>query len=313
MASNTTIVTQNQFNMLFENKSNQGEINNKDLEGKSLEYYLEMTKDFKSSFRPFYVHNVDGFNIIDESLSNPVGAKARFGEMLIKNCKHNEIVYVQPRRGFAGISLSYLCKKYNKKLTLIMPASKQASHHQRLCIELGAKPLFLRVAAMPNANVMAKKYAEKTGAFYVPLGLDHELVTACAVRNIYDYFKDKPHPKRMWTVISTGVLTRALQIALPNTEFMAVAVARNIQNGELGRASFMSYHKPFNSKSDLIPKEFDCESSYDSKGWDYMKRYGKEGDWFFSVAGDAQDTSILPEQVDSYREWGDIRDFKDIL
>ena len=195
---------------MFENK--QKTLSNKDLDGKDLDYYLELTKGFNSSFNDYIVNNVNGFNIIDESLSNPVGAKARFGELLVQSIKEEEIVYVQPRRGFAGISLSYLCKKYNKKLTLIMPSSKECSEHQRLCIELGAKPLFLRVAAMPNANSMAKKYAKATGAFYVPLGLDHELVTACAVRTLHDYFSDKEHPKRMWSVISTGVLSRALQI-----------------------------------------------------------------------------------------------------
>jgi hypothetical protein len=136
-------------------------------------------------------------------------------------------------------------------------------------------------------------------------------VTACAVRTIYDFFNGKEKPQTMWCVISTGVLSRALQIALPDTEFVNVAVARNIQQGELGRAKFMSYHKPFESKSDLIPTEFNCESSYDSKGWDYMNKYGKKGDWFFSVAGNSKDTTISVESIDSYRDWNDLKDFKD--
>ncbi len=113
----------------------------------------------------------------------------------------------------------------------------------------------------------------------------------------------------MWSVISTGVLSRTMQIALPDTKFKAVAVARNIQQGELGRADFYSYHKPFNSKSDLIPDKFNCESSYDSKGWDYMVKYGQEGDWFFSVAGNANMPTIDKSLIDSYRDWNDLRDF----
>jgi len=285
---------------------------NKDISnGRDLEYYLELTKDFKSSFNDFSVKEVNGFFVIDESVSNPVGAKARFGELLMQTNNKKEIVYVQPRKGFAGISLSYLCKKYNKDLTLIMPSSKKSSEHQRLCIEYGSKALFVRIAAMPNANLIAKKYANKRNALFIPLGLQHELVTACAIRNIYDFFKDKEKPKRMWCVISTGVLSRALQIALPDTEFFNVAVARNIQQGELGRAKFMSYHKPFNAKSDLIPKEFNCESTYDAKGWDYLNKYGEKGDWFFSVAGDSDKTTISEESIDSYRDWNDLKDFKD--
>ena len=299
---------------MFLNK--QDGLDNKDLRGKSLEYYLKLTEGFKSSFDDFKVIESEGFNVIDESQACPVGYKARSGEFLLSKLKDQgvkEIVYVQPRRGFAGISLSYLCKKYDIALTLVMPSSKKSSPHQRLCIEYGAKPLFLRVAAMPNANSMAKKYAKATGAYFIPLGLNHEYVVAYGVRLIHEFFKDKEHPKRMWSVISTGVLSRTLQIALPSTEFFNVAVSRNIQQGDLGRAKFMSYHKAFNQKSDIIPEYFDCEEAYDSKGWDYMTRYGKDGDWFFNVAGNAPETTLLEEDIDSYRDWRDLRDFKDIL
>lgn len=287
---------------------------NKDLKDRDLNSYLKATRDFKSSFDPFVVNKVNGFNVIDESLSCEVGYKARSGEFFVQELVkrgYKEIVYVQPRRGFAGISLSWLCKKYGLDLTLVMPSSREVSDHQALCIELGAKPLFLRIAAMPNANSMAKKYAEaKKCRFFVPLGLNHPYVIAGGVRSVYDFFKDKEHPKVMWSVISTGVLTRSLQIALPDTEFKAVAVARNIKSGELGKAEFMSYHKPFNSKSDLIPTEFDCENSYDSKGWHYINKYGNEGDWFFSVAGNAKLPILDKSLVDSYRDWNDLRDFK---
>lgn len=285
---------------------------NNDLLKYDLNDYLQQTKNFKSSFEEFNVKNIDGYNIIDESVSCEVGYKARSGEFFIQHIVNQgvkEIVYVQPRRGFAGISLSWLCKKYNLNLTLVMPSSKEISDHQALCIELGAKPLFARIAAMPNANSLAKKYAKATNSYYVPLGLNHPLVIAGGVRCIYDYFNNRDKPKVMWSVISTGVLTRTLQIALPYTEFKAVAVARNIQQGELGKADFYSYHKPFNSKSDSIPNRFDSEDSYDAKGWDYMVKYGQKGDWFFNVAGNANKPKINKKDIDSYRDWNDLKDF----
>ena len=295
---------------MFINK--QTKVENNDLKGKSLDYYLKITEGFKSSFKHFNVKNINGFNVIDESKSCEVGYKARSGEFFIQHLVDQgvkELVYVQPRRGFAGISLSWLCKKYNLDLTLVMPSSKEVSDHQALCIELGAKPLFARIAAMPNANSLAKKYSIVTGAYFIPLGLNHPLVIAGGVRSIYDYFKDKQKPETIWSVISTGVLSRTMQIALPGTNFKAVAVARNIQQGELGIADFYSYHKVFNSKSDLIPTEFNCEDSYDSKGWDYINRYGKKGDWFFSVDGNANLPSIDKSSIDSKREWNNLKDF----
>jgi len=42
-----------------------------------------------------------------------------------------------------------------------------------------------------------------------------------------------------------------------------------------------------------------------------MNKYGKKGDWFFSVAGNSKDTTISVESIDSYRDWNDLKDFKD--
>ena len=58
-------------------------IENNDLNLKNLDYYLDLTKYFKSSFKDFTVKNINGFNIIDESFSCEVGYKARSGEFLI--------------------------------------------------------------------------------------------------------------------------------------------------------------------------------------------------------------------------------------
>ena len=116
---------------MFLNKQKNKE--NNDLKNKSLDYYLNLTKDFKSSFDDFVIKKVNGFNVIDESLGCEVGYKARSGEFFIKQLVEQnikEIVYVQPRRGFAGISLSWLCNKYNINLTLVMPSSKEVSDHQ---------------------------------------------------------------------------------------------------------------------------------------------------------------------------------------
>lgn len=283
---------------------------NKD--ARSLEEYLMVTEGFESSFGDFNIKTTsDGFHIIDESI-HEVGAKARFADYYMSNLENDHVVYVAPRVGYAGLSLAWLAKKYNKKLTLVMPASKQVSHHQALAIEYGAIPLFIRVAAMPNANAAAKKYADAVGAEFAPFGLDHPDVYAGAIREL-QRLRPLLDGKRIWSVISTGVLSRSLQIALPETEIVNVAVARNIQHGELGRAHFTSYHKAFTQKSDVMPTEFNSVDTYDAKGWHYLKEYGQPGDYFFNVAGEPPQPTIDISTIDSAREWGDKRDFKGIL
>lgn len=274
--------------------------------GKDLDYYLNLTKDYKHDIT-FVEKEIDGFRIIDDG-EFLYGTKAKMADFFVSQIKEDSMVYVAPRTGYAPFSLCHLAKKYNKKLYLVMPASKEASEHQLTAIEYGATPLFVRIPAMPTANIWAKQFAEKIGAKYMPFGLKHEMVVAGGVRIFYDNFKDK-NIDTMWTVFSTGVLSRTLQIALPNTEFNAVAVARNIQQGELGRAKFYSHAKKFTQDSDTLPP-FDCIRTYDAKGWEFIKKYGKPGDWFWNVARNMPKPTIKAKDVDSDRKWGDMRDLR---
>jgi hypothetical protein len=273
--------------------------------GKDLQYYLDLTKDYKHDFT-FTIKDIDGFKVVDDG-EFEFGSKAKMADFFISQVKEDALVYVAPRTGYAPFSLCYLAKKYNKKLYLVMPASKEASQHQLTAIEYGAIPLFVRIPAMPTANIWAKQFAEKVGAKYLPFGLKHEMVVAGGVRIFYDNFKDMNIPE-IWTVFSTGVLSRTLQIALPDTTFNAVAVARNIQPGELGRARFYSHAKKFTDNSEIVPP-FDCIRTYDAKGWEFIKKFGKQGDWFWNVARNMPTPTIKAKDVDSQREWGDKKDF----
>jgi len=272
--------------------------------GRNLQYYLDLTKDYKHDFT-FTIKDIDGFKVIDDG-EFLYGTKAKMADFFISQIREEALVYVAPRTGYAPFSLCYLAKKYNKKLYLIMPASKEASEHQRTAIEYGGIPIFLRIPAMPTANIWAKQFAEKIGAKFLPFGLKHEMVVAGGIRIFYDNFKDMDI-KTMWSVMSTGVLSRSLQIALPNAEFHAVAVARNIQDGELGRAKFYTHSKTFLKEAKIVPP-FDCIRTYDAKGWELLKENGNPGDWFWNVAANMPKPSLKVEDVDSDRVWGDHSD-----
>lgn len=273
--------------------------------GKDLQYYLDLTKDYKHDFT-FKIKDIEGFKVVDDG-EFEFGTKAKMADFFISQVQEDALVYVAPRTGYAPFSLCYLAKKYNKKLYLVMPASKEASEHQLTAIEYGAIPLFVRIPAMPTANIWAKQFAEKINARFLPFGLKHEMVVAGGVRVFYDNFKDLDIPE-MWSVFSTGVLSRTLQIALPKTSFNAIAVARNIQPGELGRARFFSHAKKFTDNSEIVPP-FDCIRTYDAKGWEFIKKFGKQGDWFWNVARNMPTPTIKAKDVDSQREWGDKKDF----
>lgn len=270
--------------------------------------WLDLAGDWQDPFGDPIIKEHDGFKVVREDMMG-YGSKCRFGDILVQKAEKDTLVYVQPRYGFAGISLAYLADKYNKKLVLFSPSQKKISEHQAICVERGATMKFHRIAAMPNLNRIAAQWAEENNAFFIPLGLRHPLVTAAAVKVAYDLAEKEGYPEEVWSAISTGVLSRALQIAWPDAEFNAVAVARNIKEGERGRATLWSHPKAFNQNvnKDVVPP-FPSALNYDAKAWEFMLKHGSKGAWFWNVGGDPKPNSkATAENVDSQREWGEVR------
>jgi hypothetical protein len=269
--------------------------------------WLDLAGDWQDPFEAPQLVDHDGFKVVREDLMG-FGSKCRFGDILVSTCKQDTLVYVQPRYGFAGISLAYLANKYNKKLVLFSPSQKEISDHQAICVEMGAEMKFKRIAAMPVLNAHAKKWAEDNGAFFIPLGLRHELVTAAAVKVAHDLAEKHGYPEEVWSAISTGVLQRSLQIAWPDAKFNGVAVARNIKKGERGIATIWSHPKAFTQ--DVDPQynpPFPSAMNYDAKAWEFMTKHGNPGAWFWNVGGDPKPKDINTKSLTkSERAWGEI-------
>lgn len=260
---------------------------------------------------------VEAHELRDGAAANVVrhdllGGKEQFAMPLVSELKRGgvkEMVYVAPRFGHAGIALAKLAKQFGMKLTLFMPACARISDNQALAIELGAEPVFARIAAMPNLNAIADEYAKAKPAKrqFLPLGLKHPLVTAAAVVVAHKTFTQfVPEPREIWSAISTGVLSRALQIAAPQAKFHAVAVARNIHDGEKGVAEVLSHPKAFASPAKVWPT-FPCASNYDAKCWEFMQTRAADGAWFWNVAGNDFAQHDYWFQIPADAKWGEIR------
>lgn len=293
--------------------------NNHVVDGKHLEldrlgrqWFLDITKDWKDPLGVPHVQEHEGIMVVRDDMVN--GSKCRFADLLVQGIKEDTLVYVQPRTGLAGVSILNVAKRYNKKVVLFMPSSKEISHHQAVCIERGATPKFRRIAAMPNLNKIAKEWADKNGAKFIPLGLKHELVVACAARVAMNITENcYPEPDVCFVATSTGVLVRGLQIGWPNTKFFAVTVARNMKTGELGRAEVIIEPRDFQqqeSKQNLPP--FPSVNTYDAKVWKYAKQ-AKEINpdasiWMWNVGCEPELTDLtLIKKIDSKREWNEVR------
>lgn len=281
---------------------------NKDLVGKSLQYYLDLAGDWVDPYGLPQVHNHDGFNVVRDDLIE-IGSKGRFADLYVSRTKADHFVYVAPRVGYAGISLARVCAQYGRRLTLFAPASKQISEHQALALSYGAEMRFVRIASMPVLNKYAAEYAAETGAQFIPLGLKDPLVTAAIVKTCRNLAEKHGEPQEVWSAISTGVLSRGLQIGWPNAKFHAVAVARNLKAGELGRASVTSYPKPFQYECKTIPP-FPSIKTYDAKAWETMQRFGSPGAWFWNVASELSNPLVpdIQRSILSQRDWNDLSD-----
>ena len=267
------------------------------------EYYLNLAGDWEDPNPPPVIELHEGVRVVRDDLL--VGSKVRAGDLLVSRIKENTLVYVQPRTGLAGVSILDVAKRHGKKVKLFMPSSKRISEHQACCIERGAEYEFHRIAAMPVLNGIAKKWADKhDDAYFIPLGLKHELVTAGFVK----VASQIPEPEEVWTVISTGVLHRSLQIAWPNAKFHCVAVARNMKKGEIGHDRIISHPLPFTShiKEDLTP--FPSVNTYDAKAWKYIPKNTSKDILFWNVGTEPklEDESIY-DRIDSFRKWKKIQ------
>lgn len=265
------------------------------------EYYLSLIPaGYKSPYPDPVVETYDGIRVVRDDLIT--GTKVRGGDVLASMTNASTLVYVQPRVGLAGVSLLDVAQKRNKKVMLFMPSSKRISKHQACCIERGCEYDFHRIAAMPNLNSIAKKYADKhDDAFFIPLGLKHELVTA----GIVAAASKIKEPEEVWTVVSTGVLHRALQIAWPNAKFNAVAVARNMKQGEIGHGNIISAPEAFQQdikESEMPP--FPTVTSYDGKAWRYIPKNSGRDILFWNVGTEpVLNDDKWYDIIDSYREW----------
>lgn len=265
----------------------------------AIDYYMSLAEGWEDP-NPTIVQTIhDGVTVVRDDLIT--GTKVRGADLLMSKVKEDTVAYVQPRTGLAGVSILEVAKRHNKKVRLYMPSSKRISHHQACCIERGADVSFHRIAAMPNLNKIAAEESKKNGHYFIPLGLKHELVTAGLVK----IARSIPEPDEVYTVVSTAVLSRALQIAWPNAKFTAVAVARNMKAGETGRAKIISAPEPFTKsikEEDMPP--FPSIGTYDAKAWRYIPKNTGKNILFWNVGSEPilNDESLY-DTIDSYRKW----------
>ena len=144
------------------------------------------------------------------------------------------------------------------------------------------------VAGLQEASqtlARARVYAEAapTRRRLLPIGLEDDTVIASIIKVAQGL---GVRPKEVWTVASSGTLTRGLQIAFPSAKFFAVQTGHSLTEQTAGRAevlvSLYKYDKPVRAEE---APPYPSEPFYDAKLWTFAVEKGRKGALIWNVAG----------------------------
>jgi len=247
--------------------------------------YLRLIQGWSDPFPAPVLEQHNGIYVVRDDLLD-AGTKVRGADYLIGHChQHKNIqewVYGScPATGYAQISLPFLCNKYGKKAVLFMAQRSMNNLHvyQKRGIALGAEYRWIPDGMLNVTQKRARDYVAEdpeTRAL-LPIGLEHPTVFACFIK----VARDLPIvPRHVWSIGSSGTLSRALQLAWPHAEVHVVSSGgHNMSPREIGRAIFHPSKYKWNQtvKNDELPP-FPSAPEYDAKAWKPMLDYYKTHD-----------------------------------
>lgn len=205
----------------------------------------------------------------------PGGTKRRVIDQLLTGAR--EFVYASPAYGYAQIALAHACRDLGVQATIF--TSKRARLHPRTTEAkgAGAKVVLVPYGYLSNLQARARDYSQASGAQLVPFGLD----TPAFISALADVARSLPiHPREVWTVAGSGVLTRSLQLAWPDADFHAVQVG---MEPKIGRARKYQAPERFEDDARQLPPFPSC-SNYDAKAWQFIEQHASPDALFWNVA-----------------------------
>ena len=244
--------------------------------------YLELIADWNDPNAAPIVRRHDKFFVVRDDFIGG-GSKMRFIDYMVSRLPYTEFVYgSSPATGYAQISLAKVAFRYGKKAVIFMAERSMDKLHeyQQMAIDSGADMRFVPNGMLSVTEKRAKDYVKEspTTRCLIRIGGEDETVLASIVK-VARYMTMRP--KEVWSVGSSGVLTRGLQMAWPDASFHVVAVGHK---GDYGRAKVYECDIPFNKpiKPENAPP-FPSAPTYDAKAWEFMKKYGSADALFWNV------------------------------
>lgn len=235
--------------------------------------YLSLIGDWQDPLPTPHLEEHDGVLVVRDDLLG-AGSKVRFLDYLIghdpSNTDVREWVFGScPATGYAQISLPVVCERYQKKAVLFMAQRDPSKFHpyQHRGLALGADYRWVPNGMLSVTQKRARDYANDDPVHrrVLPLGLEHPTVIASIIR----VARSLPIvPDVVWTVGSSGTLSRGLQLAWPDAEVHVVSVGHTMTDHERGRA--ILHRSPYKFDKPVRPEDappFPSAPTYDAKAW----------------------------------------------
>lgn len=199
----------------------------------------------------------------------PGGTKRR-GIHVFFDDAHDEYVYASPVQGAAQLALAFTAREHGKRVRIFCAERKTWHVNTKRVAELGGVIEEVPMGFLSNVTAKAKTYCEHSGAKLLPFGLDApEFINALAdVASSLTYY-----PEEVWSIASSGVLTRALQIAWPAARFYGVQVGHC---PPVSKAEIFVAPEKFERDAKLLPPFPSC-SNYDAKAWQFVTKHATPG------------------------------------
>ncbi len=235
--------------------------------------------DFKTNLSKPIIKEHEGIQVVRDDLIEG-GTKRRAFYTYVKSTEHEEFVYASPRQGYAQLSLAYVCKDLGRKCTVTVPQGKRYWLTDK-AEELGCNIIEVPMGFLTNIQAKAKNYCLKHEAHLIPFGGDHPIIIEAMRQTALSL---DVNPTEVWTVMSSGVLSRGLQAAWPDAKVYGVKIGHNTTPREQGRAeTFKSKYKFQQECKEPERPPFQSSLTYDSKAWTFIKEHASDGALFWNV------------------------------
>lgn len=208
------------------------------------------------------------------------GTKCRMLYDLLAEHDNDVWAYASPAQGYAQIAIAICCAMVRKKAVIYVAKSETLHPLTKMAFDFGAEIRMVPMGFLSNVTAKTKRYVQQhDNARLVPFGGDSQLAINALAQSAAGL---EFVPKHVWSICSTGTLSRGLQRAWPKAQHNGVMVGHIPSAVQRGNCNVYIAPEQYTQKAKVIPP-FPSAYNYDAKVWRFLQEFGKKDSLFWNV------------------------------